>query len=114
MAGRTTQLVVESPLRRFAERLHEELGASRVLLFGSRARGMAASDSDYDVIVVAEHFAHIDPAARARGLRAIWYEEGGDGPMDILCLTPREFDLSCDRVTLIAAVAPETIDLLAS
>ncbi len=66
------------------------------------------------MIVVAEQFARIAPAARGRGLRAIWYEEGGDGPMDIVCLSPGEFEQANERISLISAVAPEAVDLLAS
>lgn len=105
---------IEPSLKRFAERLRTEIGTSHVLLFGSRARDNAAPDSDYDVIIVAERFVGMDPAVRARGLRAIWYDTGGDGPMDIICLSPQEFERAQERITLISAVLPQAIDLLAA
>ena len=37
---------------RFAERLRRDLGAERVLLFGSYARGTPHEDGDYDLIIV--------------------------------------------------------------
>lgn len=101
------------PLIRFAERLRDELGAERVLLFGSHARGTAYYDSDYDLIIVASHFRSIPALKRQVGLREMFYEAGGHAPMDLICLTPEEFDSARSRVTLVAAVLPEAIDLLA-
>jgi hypothetical protein len=108
----TTQSTTDSALMRFAERLQEEAGADRVLLFGSRARGQERSDSDYDLIVVSPRFAGIEQPRRAFGLRQLWYQSGGDGPMDLICLTPTEFALEQQKITLVAAVLPEAIDLV--
>lgn len=41
-----------SALRPLVARLREALGAEEVWLFGSRARGTATSDSDWDLLVV--------------------------------------------------------------
>ena len=41
-----------------------------------------------------------------------WYGAGGDGPVGFICLTPEEFDDARTRISLIAAVLPEAIDLL--
>jgi uncharacterized protein len=109
--GRTRSLA-DGVLRRFADRLRRELPAQQVLLFGSQARGTAGSDSDYDLIVVSPAFEGVEPWARGRGLRRLFREEGGSGGMDIICLTPDEFERARQRVSLIAAVLPESIDLL--
>lgn len=97
---------------RFAERLQDHIGARRVPLFGSHARGQAQDDSDYDLIVVSPRFADSEPPRRGRGLRQLWYAVGGDGPMDPICLTPEEFAPARGRITLVVAVLPEAIDLL--
>ena len=110
MGQRTTH--IEPALTRFAARLHDKIGASRVLLFGSYARGQASRDSDYDIIVVSPQFDGVERLRRHMGLRQIWYEVGGHGPMDLICVTPEEFTWAQDRITLIAAVLPESIDLL--
>lgn len=34
--------------------------------------------------------------------------------MDIVCLSPGEFEQANERISLISAVAPEAVDLLAS
>ena len=107
-----TEPALEPPLTAFAERLREKIGARQVLIFGSRARGQTSRDSDYDLIVVSPRFATIEPLRRAIGLRQLWYEVGGEGPMDLICLTPEEFAAAQRRITLVAAVLPEAIELL--
>lgn len=103
---------VDPTLERFARRLRTELGAERVLLFGSHARGTAQPDSDYDLIVVAERFATQPRLKRSAGLRDIFYAAGGHAPLDLVCLTPAEFDRARQQITLVSAVLPEAIDLL--
>jgi hypothetical protein len=83
-----------------------------VLLFGSHARGTAQLDSDYDFIIVSPRFAGVHPFDRARGLKDLFYEVGGPAPMDLICLTPEEFENATHHITLVAAVLPEAIDLL--
>jgi predicted nucleotidyltransferase len=99
-------------LERFALLLADRVGACRVLLFGSHARGEARPDSDYDLIVISPNFADIEIPRRATGLRQLWYQAGGDGPMDLMCLTPEEFEQARHRISLIAAVLPEALDIL--
>ncbi len=99
---------------RFARRLRDELGAARVLLFGSFARGTAYHDSDYDLIIVSDHFSSIPPLERQDGLRQIFYDSGGYAPMDMICLTPEEFEAAKHRASLVAAVLPEAIDVVVS
>ena len=94
------------------ERLREDIGAERVLLFGSRARQAPAYDSDYDIVVIAQSFENLNPLDRSGGLREVFYEVGGDAPMDLICLTPEEFARATRSISLIAAVLPEAIDLL--
>jgi hypothetical protein len=111
MAPTATQPITDPALARFAERLRDEIGVDHVLLFGSRARGQARGDSDYDLIIVSQPFADVEPPRRAFGLRQLWYEVGGNSPMDLICLTPAEFALERQQITLVAAVLPEAIEL---
>ena len=108
----TTQPRITASLIRFAELLRDRIGAERVLLFGSRARGNARADSDYDIIIVSERFAGIRRRERSIGLRELFYEAGGYAPMDLICLTPGEFEAASRGISLISAVLPEAIDLL--
>lgn len=112
MDQQATLKTIDPALLRFAERLQVDLGAQRVLLFGSHARGAAAPDSDYDLIVVSERFEPIPLLRREFGLHDLFYAVGGDAPLDLICLTPDEFEQARQRITLVSAVLPEAIDLL--
>jgi predicted nucleotidyltransferase len=104
--------VSDDALRRFAISLRERFDVERVLLFGSRARRDAAQDSDYDFIVVGDRFAGVHPLNRSVGIHDIFYETAGIAPLDLICVTPDEFEEAKGCVSLIAAVLPESIDLL--
>jgi predicted nucleotidyltransferase len=71
-----------------ASRLTSRFGARRVLLYGSRARGTARPDSDYDLVVVAEIPGHRHERAVAvrRALRDL------DVALDVVVYTPAEWD----------------------
>ena len=97
---------------RFAATLQQVAGAERVLLFGSRARGGARPDSDYDFIVVSPLFSAQSRRERPVGLYRFWYEAEGDAPLDLVCLTPEEFDDAAQRISLVSAVLPEALVLL--
>lgn len=99
-------------LRRLAEALRAEIDAEGVFLFGSRARGDEHEDSDYDLIVISPRFVDVRSRQRARGLREVWERVGGYGPMDLICMTPEEFETAKHRISLIQAVLPELVDLL--
>lgn len=114
MDQHATAVTLEPSLVRFAQQLRHDFNAQRVLLFGSRARGQGHADSDYDLIIVSPQFAGIEPPRRAIGLRDLWYRVGGQGPMDLLCVTPEEFLAAQQHISLIAAVLPVAIDLLAA
>jgi Nucleotidyltransferase domain len=99
-------------LHRFAQALREHEGAERVLLFGSRARGQQHAASDYDVIIISPRYADIPLLRRGQGLRALWYAVGGDGPMELVCVSPTEFAADLRQPSLLQAVLPEAVDLL--
>lgn len=89
-----------------------DLHAERVILFGSRARGTERPDSDFDFIVVTRDFETVEMLDRGIGLYQLWRRSGGDGPIDVICLTPEEFEYARAHITLVNAVLPEGIDLL--
>jgi len=47
-------MVAMDQIEEFGQRIGQEFGAQKVLLFGSYARGMVTEDSDIDLLVVAE------------------------------------------------------------
>lgn len=67
--------------------LVSEFAPERVVLFGSRAAGVARADSDFDLLVVART---VDPLHR-RLFRARWSTRNVPVGRDILVVTPEEF-----------------------
>lgn len=73
-------------LRGLTRLLVERFGAKRVVLFGSRARGDARADSDYDVFVEMESNDR-PPERNARILAAIGLRHWS---LDLVVYTPEE------------------------
>jgi len=77
--------VIEESVRR----LRKNMAAERIYLFGSRARGEANNDSDYDFLVVI----HDSPLPRYKrnqlAYRALW---GLQVAKDVLVFTHKEFE----------------------
>jgi len=74
--------VVEEMVSRITEQLHPQ----RIILFGSRARGQARSDSDFDLLIIA-------PSTEPRWRRTVpvYRLLAGLGvPKDIVWWTPEE------------------------
>lgn len=78
-------------LSRFSLLMRQRYGA-RIYLFGSRARGTAHSESDYDLVAVAVAFSEQRMLGRAPDRRLLWRQAGGWGiGLDLHCYTPEEF-----------------------
>ncbi|MGH7149318.1 MAG: nucleotidyltransferase domain-containing protein [Planctomycetota bacterium] len=90
----------EALLNRYAEAVARRVRANAVVLFGSRARGDALRDSDYDLAVVSPDFGGLSVHARWRRLDGAWEEPRA---VEEVCLTPEELAglgglLVCDIV----------------
>lgn len=82
-------------LRRIADRLRERLGATRVIVYGSVARGEATIDSDVDLLVIApsgenSYWRMARARAAVRDLRSRL-------PLSPLVLTPEEVTRQVER-----------------
>lgn len=88
-AGQTA--AQDKRLVRFAVLMRQRYGA-RLYLFGSRVRGTADAESDYDIAAVAPAFATERRVVRAPDRYNLWREAGGSGiGLDLHCYTPEEF-----------------------
>jgi uncharacterized protein len=83
--GMLTLETIENVTQRLVEAAH---APSRVILFGSYARGDADEDSDLDILVVEQEI--LDPTEEYRGLRAAVGALGVG--LDLLVLDEAEFD----------------------
>ncbi|MBM4395122.1 MAG: nucleotidyltransferase domain-containing protein [Deltaproteobacteria bacterium] len=94
----------EDVIDRIVERLVDALHPMRIVLFGSRARGDARADSDYDFLVVAD--LPVGPAERE--FLAHKAATGFGVSKDIVVVTPAEFRrLSNWSSSLVAAALRE-------
>ena len=84
-AGRTKERVLSEAVRRLVEALQPE----RIYLFGSRARGSARNDSDYDLLVVVHQRGGPDRSMKRRANAALW---GLGIPIDVVILTSEYFN----------------------
>jgi predicted nucleotidyltransferase len=98
----TTSRPDDPILAEIVDRLVAALSPERIYLFGSRARGDAGTESDYDIMVVV---ARSDLPAHQRDLLAYRALRGLGVAKDVMVWTAQEFD---DRVQVPSSL-PATI-----
>lgn len=91
-------------LRRFRERLSQRFRVTRMILFGSRARGDHLKTSDVDLIVVSPDFAGIPFLRRIREVLEFW---DSDLALEVLPYTPEEFARKKEEIGIVAVAVRE-------
>ncbi|MGB2820075.1 MAG: nucleotidyltransferase domain-containing protein [Phycisphaerae bacterium] len=89
--------VLHELIQRIAERFRPEM----IILFGSYARGQATSDSDLDLLVVME----VNGSCRQKANEIDLALPDRTIPMDLIVLTPRQFERQKHLVGTIAREA---------
>jgi stress-induced morphogen len=82
---------------------------SKVLVFGSRARGDALKDSDLDVVIVSQAFAGVpwlDRQGRVYDACDVRLD------LELLCYTPDEYAGKVEELGIVRTAALEGVDLL--
>ena len=97
-------------LRPFLSSLQQSIGRARVILFGSRARGDAHPNSDYDLLIICSAFSGV--RFYDRQVR-IYQLLPRNIDVDVICLTPEEFKARSKSLSIIAEAAREGIELTA-
>lgn len=92
----------EDLLDEIVRRLVQALQPERIYLFGSRARGDARPDSDYDLLVVVKEPTGDGREMEQRAYGAMW---GLHAPVEIVVMTTDYFDWMLDA----AASLPATV-----
>ena len=72
----------------FVNKVKKQLKPVKIILFGSRSKGTARKDSDYDILIVSPTFKNLSSHNRAVEMYRL---HTGDFPLEVICLTPREF-----------------------
>ncbi|BAW02138.1 putative nucleotidyltransferase [Thermus thermophilus] len=84
------------------------LPLTRVLLFGSRARGEALEESDWDLLVVSPAFRGMDYLSRVQLLQGCLPLRN----VDYVALTPEEWEARKGEIGLVGEAAREGLVLL--
>ena len=90
-------------INEFTKQLVKRLQPTAIILFGSRARGTQHEDSDYDLIIVSEHFEGLQWFDRIRSVVKVWMSIKGRAVqgLDIVPYTPAEFAHRRERSTVL-------------
>ena len=72
----------------FIKTIKRRFKPSKMILFGSRARGTAWNYSDYDFIIISDSFEHMHWLDRISAIVRHW---DSDKPIDVLPYTSKEF-----------------------
>ena len=99
---------VKSLLKNFKNKIDKKINIQMFILFGSRARGDEIDNSDIDILIVSNSFDGIKYHKRSPQFYLMW-----DLPydIDILCLTPKEFNLKKDQLGVIQEAVKEGIEI---
>ncbi len=93
--GRTPDKIVTS----FAQVVRKHLSPCRIILFGSRARKRARKDSDYDFLLVSPKFTKWEFEGRSAYVYTL--KKNIPAAMDIICLTPPEFERKKNEIGIV-------------
>jgi len=97
---RSSLLEQDKLLREVVDRLVTELQPERIYLFGSRTRGDARPDSDYDLLVVVKERTGEGHQMEQRAYGAMW---GLHAPVDIVVMTADYFEWMLDAAASLPA-----------
>jgi predicted nucleotidyltransferase len=95
----------------FLERVRRKLKPEKIILFGSRARGEALEESDYDLIIVSRVFEN--KSMHERIVEVLRLHEGRIA-IEPICLTPEEFERKSREICIVREAVREGIDLTKS
>lgn len=96
--GEITDKEVDGWLSSFLKSVEDKYSPSKVILFGSRARGDHLKTSDVDLIIVSEHFADKNWIQRMRDVSELWE---GLVNIEALCYTPEEFNKKTQEIGIV-------------
>jgi len=93
--------ITDKRVKSYISRVKKALGA-KVILFGSRARGEALKESDYDLLVISEEFEGVPLRERLQGLYGMMIRAPFNA--DILAVTPREYEELSNKLTIYSEI----------
>ncbi len=96
----------------FVRAVRKSVSPCRIILFGSRAKKSAKEDSDYDFLLISPRFKKWEWERRSAEMYRL--KRNIPAAMDIICLTPDEFERKQKEIGVIQEVVREGIEIKAS
>ena len=99
---------IKEMIKDFVRRISPVIAIDNVIFFGSRSRGEAKKNSDIDLLVISKDFEGVKFFKRSPALYMVW-----DYPydIDIICLTPKEFEKKKKQIGVISEAVKEGIKI---
>ena len=101
-------LKIIKPLQPFLKKIVLKFNPEKIILFGSRARGEAYKSSDYDLLLVSSEFT---PYGMYERMIRIYQLQQIPLAIDLLCLTPLEFNGRKKEHGIVQEAVREGIDI---
>ncbi len=95
-------------MKQFLSAIKKKFHPSKVILFGSRARGDYMEESDYDLLIVSNEFVNYD--WRGRIIEVIKLANGKFS-LDVICLTEEEFEKRKKELSIVNEAVKEGVVL---
>jgi|SRR3989338_4566439 len=93
----------------FRKAAKRKFSPCRVILFGSRAKKTARKSSDYDFLLISPKFKKIE--WEERSVKAYKLKRNIPAAMDIICLTPKEFEDKKKEIGVVQEAVKEGIEV---
>ena len=98
-------------IKPFLRDVKKKFAPARIILYGSRAKGTARKDSDYDIIVISPAFKSMD--LLDRGAQLYYMKRSIHAAMDIVGYTPAEWKTKTKVFTMMKDILREGKDITA-
>lgn len=95
----------------YLKKISKLISLEKVILFGSRARGDYKKNSDFDLIIISQDFEGKKYFERTKGLYLAWGNNYDDYEVDIICLTPEEFERLKKQISIVREAVKEGIEI---
>jgi len=89
----------------FKKNVKDKIGDCKIILFGSRAKKTFKKESDYDFLLISSKFSKWE--WEERGAKVYRLKRDIPAAMDIICLTPEEFEIKKNSLGIIREAAKE-------
>ncbi len=93
----------------FAKVINQNFRSCKILLFGSRAKGIFKKTSDYDFLLVSPEFRKW--GWEERSARVYYLKRKIPASMDIICYTPEEFERKKKQLGIVQQAVSEGIEI---